>query len=193
MTDRRRETLHLLAGHACLDPIERGAVDDTMALLRAPGDPFDRSSFPAHLTASAIVLDEGRTHVLVVWHAGLGRWLQPGGHCESGDADLLDTARRETAEETGLRLGRDALLAHVDVHDIPARSDEPSHRHHDLRFAFVSARSAIEELREGSTSGWVPVGRLDALATDTSLRRAVGRALREATVHAGHRDANAPN
>ena len=196
MTDRRRETLRLLAGHACVDNVERRAVDDTIALLRASEDPFDRSSFPAHLTGSAIVLDEARTHLLVVWHAGLGLWLQPGGHCESGDADLLQTARRETAEETGLHLdafGNDALLVHVDVHDIPARAQEPAHRHHDLRFAFVAPRSAVEVLRDGSASGWVPIERLDGLAIDASLRRAVERALREATAHAGHRDANASN
>jgi len=40
-----------------------------------------------------------------------GHWSFPGGRCDAGDADLIDTALRELAEECGIRLGRDRLEA----------------------------------------------------------------------------------
>lgn len=85
----------------------------------------------AHLTASALVFDADAHHVVLVHHAKLGGWVQPGGHLEEGDASFLAAAQREVSEETGLapegappaapaRITEHALtggrcLAHVDV------------------------------------------------------------------------------
>jgi 8-oxo-dGTP pyrophosphatase MutT (NUDIX family) len=196
VSDRRSAVQRLLSEHSCLDAAERHAVDETLTLLRAVVDPFARSSLPGHITASAIVLDERAAHVLVVWHEGLGRWLQPGGHCDPADDSPLDTARRETAEETGVRLdprGDDARLVHVDVHAIPARGEEPPHRHHDLRFAVRVPFASAAPLRTDARSGWVSVRALRSIGVDASLRRAVARARRDASASAGQADANAPN
>ncbi len=38
-----------------------------------------------------------------------GHWSLPGGGCEHGDSDAIETALRELAEETGIRLSREAL------------------------------------------------------------------------------------
>ncbi|MCC6858117.1 MAG: CoA pyrophosphatase [Bryobacterales bacterium] len=38
-----------------------------------------------------------------------GHWSFPGGRCEPGDADALDTALRELEEECAVRLGRECL------------------------------------------------------------------------------------
>lgn len=46
-----------------------------------------------------------------------GHMALPGGRRDPDDADLLDTARRETLEETGLRLGREDHLGELgDIH-----------------------------------------------------------------------------
>ncbi|HSJ62822.1 MAG TPA: NUDIX domain-containing protein [Gemmatimonadaceae bacterium] len=195
MTLRRSAALASLAAHRCHDAIEQAAVDATVALLHGAGDPFARANLPGHITASAIVLDESAEHVLVVWHDGLQRWLQPGGHCEPGDGAPLDTARRETAEETGVHLApeRDAgRLVHVDVHDIPARGPEPQHRHHDLRFAFTASYEAAVPLGPGARSGWLRADALPNLGIDDSLRRAVACAVRVAMAAAGQHGASAP-
>lgn len=65
-------------------------------------DGLSRHCTPAHLTASAVVLDEDRSRTLLVLHRRMGLWVQPGGHCEPGDATLRDAARREAWEETGI-------------------------------------------------------------------------------------------
>jgi 8-oxo-dGTP pyrophosphatase MutT (NUDIX family) len=129
----------------------------------------------------------------VVWHDGLQCWLQPGGHCESGDGAPMDTARRETEEETGVRLAPGGRLVHVDVHDIPARGPEPRHTHHDLRFAFTAPYDATGRLIAGARSGWVRADALPELGIDDSLRRAIARAVRETIATAGQRSSGASN
>lgn len=42
--------------------------------------------------------------MLVIWHRALASWLPPGGHLAPGDVSLVDAARRELAEETGVRV-----------------------------------------------------------------------------------------
>ncbi len=45
---------------------------------------------------------------------GPATWRCPGGHAQPEDADLLQTARRETLEEVGLDLGTAELLGLLD-------------------------------------------------------------------------------
>jgi 8-oxo-dGTP pyrophosphatase MutT (NUDIX family) len=72
--------------HAPGDDEERLAVEHTLRLLDAPQDPFLRSTLPAHITGSALVLDVRHRVVLLHRHRRLGIWLQPGGHVEPGEA-----------------------------------------------------------------------------------------------------------
>lgn len=102
---------------------------------------FHRDYLPGHITGSAWILDDDRSHVLLVHHAKLNKWLQPGGHAD-GDENVLRVASREAEEETGLNAL--TLITHsifdLDIHPIPARSDFPEHLHFDIRFAFVTSR-----------------------------------------------------
>ncbi|MFP3234837.1 MAG: CoA pyrophosphatase [Nitrososphaeria archaeon] len=68
----------------------------------------------SHYAAVSVVLDPGARRVLIVkrtespgdpWS---GDWALPGGRMEPSDADLRQTAIRETMEETGIRLDSDA-------------------------------------------------------------------------------------
>lgn len=164
-----------LARHACADEKEERDVAFVRAFLRAhPQDAHLRSQLLGHLTGSGFVLDAARAHVLLLHHARLHRWLQPGGHGE-GETDPQKIALREIAEETGLADLTPLFegLFDVDVHPIPGRPGEPSHSHLDLRYAFVARDGAEPRLsHESRALRWFP---LDALPgdADPSLRRAV--------------------
>src|SRR6476659_4087444 len=92
-----------LTDYAPSDDRERAFRERMLALCGA-SEPFSRAAFtPGPFTASAFVLSPDRRRLLVVFHRKLGRWLQPGGHIEPSDASIVDAARREVEEETGVR------------------------------------------------------------------------------------------
>ena len=150
-----------------------------MALCRLD-KPFSRRQFqPGHFTASGFVLSVDGDQVLMILHSKLGRWLQPGGHVDSGDVDVLDAARREVAEETGLvrpevMVGSPILLD-VDVHRIPAnpRRDEPAHEHFDLRVLFRARSMDVRAGSDAVDARWVRLDAVQNLETDESVLRAV--------------------
>jgi 8-oxo-dGTP pyrophosphatase MutT (NUDIX family) len=143
------------------------------------GDPFARDHYvPGHFTASAFILSPEGDALLLIHHRKLGRWLQPGGHVEPSDADLLAAARREAAEEVG---GRDLTLDprgsgvfDLDVHTIPAHGASPQHEHFDVRFLFRSPTRRVVEGEEIDGARWVPLAQLARdPAADASVLRAV--------------------
>src|SRR6266511_1047970 len=99
-------------------------------------------------------------------------------------ADEEQAALREAHEETGLP----GLTLHpgaprpldVDVHDIPARGDEPAHEHLDLRYLVVAPERAAlaPALAEMRDLRWFAWDEVDALGPDPGLRRALAKARR---------------
>ncbi len=159
------------------DEVEAHHLQRCVDLLAAPGDPFARDHWdPGHFTASAFILSAAGDQLLLIFHGKLHRWLQPGGHVDPTDADVEAAARREALEEVGLdvleRVGPG--LFDVDVHEIPARKQDPAHAHFDLRFLFRAPAGAIA--RAGSDARgaqWVPLGEVTTLESDESVLRAV--------------------
>lgn len=140
--------------------------------------PFDRHRYdPGHVTGSAFVLSADGAGLLLVHHAKLDRWLQPGGHAGWGEREPLEVALREAQEETGIReLSPVSLVPFdVDVHAIPAHGAEPAHRHFDVRYLFTApdgvAPKASSESREVR---WFPLDEA-AEAGDDSVKRVVGK------------------
>ena len=127
------------------------------------------------------MLSPDRSQVLLIWHSKLHRWLQPGGHLDPGDADVVAAARREVAEETAVvdvspGPGFPTLLD-VDVHVIPPnpRKQEPAHRHYDLRIALVADRTSAVAGDDALAVRWVDLAELASIDTDESVRRAAAR------------------
>ncbi len=187
MTNRRQHLRTLLQDHRPADALERAHRDATLALLDGPGDPFSRDHFlPGHVTASAFVLSPDGASLLLILHGKLHRWLQPGGHVDPEDADVLAAARREVAEEVGILNVPVSPLAtgivDIDVHVIPARKQDPEHRHFDVRFLFQANDLAFSAGSDAHAGQWVRLTDIPQLESDASVLRAVGKiqALRQA-------------
>ena len=183
----RDEILAVVHGYVERHPDEREHLRPLLNQLDAVLPITDRTAYPGHLTASALVVDDdGR--MLRIWHNVFGKWLQPGGHLEPADSNLLDAAVRELAEETGVILDATALLGSdtsaagpidIDVHAIPANRNkrEAKHYHFDLRYAFRLAAAAEVRLQWEEVSGfqWIPIDEIRSPRIAAKLGSALRR------------------
>ena len=170
------QKIRLLLDQYSTDIAEEQAYLQVMKVHALADDCHLRSRLNAHFTASAWVLDSTQRRVLLIHHNKLQRWLQPGGHLEADDADLLSSARREVAEECGLHdleLLREGLFD-VDVHTIPQRGEVPEHLHLDLRFIFRAVNEETQlDLSEVSAARWIPLDEAQQTLDSISLLRMV--------------------
>lgn len=161
---------------------------EAMRNLASSGLPsLSRDNFsPGHFTASAFVLSSARDQLLLIRHRKLGLWLQPGGHIESTDRDVLSAAMREVREETGLsEVIVESPLFDLDVHQIPAWQDTPAHLHHDIRVLLIARSLQVEGADDAAEARWFSLPELVAAhgelasgyGTDESVRRAAKRLL----------------
>jgi len=170
-----------LLAHPAASSAERQHVAATLALLDTPAPTARTQLDPGHLTASAFVVSPDRRSLLLIHHRTLGLWLQPGGHLDPADRSLEQAARRELAEETGVRavepLGGGSLLLDIDVHQIPPnpRRGEGAHRHFDVRFALRALEASLRPSTEVGGARWVPLVAVDRVQTDASVRAAATR------------------
>ena len=168
-----------LERHVPADAKEAGDLAEMLAFLDRHPDPFDRDILEGHFTGSAVVVSATGDRVLLLHHRKLDRWLQPGGHAEPGEREGAMVALREAREETGI----EGLILHpaaprpldVDVHPIPARGDEPAHRHLDLRYLVVAPRAGTPRpaAEEARALRWFTWEELSAVDLDPGLRRAL--------------------
>ncbi|MFF1796958.1 NUDIX hydrolase [Kitasatospora sp. NPDC058263] len=161
---------------------ERLRLDYLDHLAEQPEGLF-RSCLPAHITASAAVVDPAAGRVLLTLHPKIGLWLQMGGHCEPGDRDLASAALREAVEESGIP---DLVLLAADGVPVPAKldrhqvrctgKDRPENTHLDVQYIAVAPPGAEALISEESLDlRWFGFDELPEL-TDHSVRDLVARA-----------------
>lgn len=180
MSERIEPLFASLESHRPVDHRERRYRDEMRELLRAGGNPFSRRSYrPGHFTSGAFVLSPDRAALLMIHHARLSRWLQPGGHVEPGDEDLFAAALREVAEESAIEAPATETgfpgIFDLDIHAIPAGRDEPAHHHFDVRFLLrspvwtISAGDGVNEIR------WVPLNEAGRLNREPAMVRVLAK------------------
>ena len=150
-----------------------------LAFIAAHPDALHRSCLEGHLTGSAAVIDPSTRQVLLLLHAKVQRWLQPGGHAD-GDGNLARVALREAAEETGiegLRVLQPAV--DLDVHLFHnAIATEPDHLHLDVRHLVIAPPGAVAVTNHESEGvRWVPVEGIAREAVDPGTVRMVEAAV----------------
>lgn len=171
----RATLLRELALHIPGDAEEAQMLRALSEFVRDNGDCCSREAERGHVTASAWVVDSRLQRVLLLHHGKLNRWLQPGGHIESGDTSACAAALREATEETGLTFFRQlGTVFDVDVHDIPGRHGEPPHVHYDVRYAFLAdPGEPLAITRESRELGWFPVADAARLSNSESVQRMI--------------------
>jgi 8-oxo-dGTP pyrophosphatase MutT (NUDIX family) len=126
-----------------------------------------------HLTGSVWILNRERDRALLTHHGKLDIWVQPGGHVEPGET-VYQGARREMAEETGLAGTplQGEILFDMDAHLIPARKDQPSHYHFDLRYLMeADSGEPLLITKESKDLKWIPLEEIPLYTRSESVLR----------------------
>lgn len=174
----RASALAELEGYRPGDARQEQLRADFVQHLHDEPDGLWRGGPPAHLTASALVLDPTGTRALLTLHRRGGFWGQFGGHLEPGDTSLADAALREAAEESGVE-GLRLLTGPVDLDRHTLSSAFGRCREHlDVRFAAVAPADADPVVSDESVDvAWWPVDALpDGVVADLGRLLAAARA-----------------
>lgn len=146
--------------------------------------PFERETEKGHVTGSGFVLSSDKTHLLMVHHKKLGKWLQLGGHADS-NPHTYEVALTECMEESALKslkffpLDMIAgmrcvypVVFDLDRHLIPARGNEKEHYHYDVRYLLIADRNEpIEVSDESYAVEWVPLNEVLKRNKESSIER----------------------
>ncbi|MCG3205178.1 MAG: hypothetical protein KCHDKBKB_01897 [Elusimicrobia bacterium] len=173
-SDNRTPLIHLLENYVAIDDEDDRQRNQILAFVTAHPKCFERSHWSGHITGSAWLMDQTGEKVLLTHHKKLGKWLQLGGHAD-GDCDIQAVALREAYEESGLKKGIRPLsnrIFDVDIHPIPARTNEPAHYHYDVRFVFQAVGSdPVLAGRESIELAWINIRDLHSFSNEESLHR----------------------
>jgi 8-oxo-dGTP pyrophosphatase MutT (NUDIX family) len=139
-------------------------------------DALDRTCADGHLTGSAMVVDPATGRFLLMLHAKLGRWFQPGGHAD-GNATLPGVAWREATEETGV-VGLTLAVPAIDLDIHEVAPPHGPHLHLDVRYLAVAPAGATPARNHESLDlRWATVDELAGYGVDPGTHRLAAAAL----------------
>jgi 8-oxo-dGTP pyrophosphatase MutT (NUDIX family) len=158
------------------DPAHEAHRRRILAFVDDHPDALERTCAEGHLTGSGMVVDPVDRKFLLLLHAKLGRWFQPGGHAD-GDGVLPRVAWREASEETGIAGLRVAVPAiDLDVHLVGP--PHGPHLHLDVRYLVVAPPGAVPAGNHESLDlRWASVGELPGYDVDAGILRLARAAL----------------
>lgn len=169
----KNELLNLLNNYLQIFPEEK---ERQLKLLEFLNKTKDReiigwNNFEGHIVASGFIYAKKENKFLVLYHKELKRYLSPGGHADSIDKNILESARREIKEETGLnnfeqlKISSNELIPiDIDTHKIPFNKirNLPEHYHFDFRYIFIidEIKNIKIDTNESDNYQWIDIARL---------------------------------
>ena len=142
------------------------------------GDIFTRDNEESHMTASCWVVNPSRTKVLMAYHNIYNSFGWLGGHAD-GEQDMASVAKKELAEESGLKNFKMLAPGIFMTYKLPVlphtKNGRPIKEHGHIGFAYLFEASDTEPIRvrkgENSRIEWIPVSKiLDAVSeTDAHM------------------------
>ena len=179
----RNQLLNLLTNYSKTYPLEQACSSQISEFINQYDTCFERELSVGHITGSAWIVNSAGTHTLLTHHKKLNKWLQLGGHAD-GESDILQAAKREADEESGLTqlAVEDEAIFDIDVHSIPARAKEAQHFHYDIRFVFRATGSESFIVSDESHDlAWVEITKLEDYTTEQSMVRMAQKWLKTAS------------
>lgn len=149
--------IELLRAYVPSDSEEKIYKERMLEFIAQHDDCFERSLAIGHFTGSAWLLNHDESHVLLMHHAKLDKWMQLGGHCD-GDSDVLAVALKEAQEESGISniIPVSEDIFDIDIHLIPAFGNNQEHYHYDVRFLLqVNGPEPFVQNRESKELRWI--------------------------------------
>jgi 8-oxo-dGTP pyrophosphatase MutT (NUDIX family) len=162
---KRKKLLKLLHGYSPHAEEEREYKARMLRFVEENPDCFERSLEEGHITGSSWLLNKSGSKALLLLHAKLDLWVQPGGHCD-GNPDVLETSLKEAREESGIfsiaPLSDEVF--DIDIHLFPAKGSQKEHFHYDVRFLLqVTSDEELVPNSESKEMRWI--GRDEELPT----------------------------
>ena len=143
------------------NPQEVQDKQEFLRRLKSGEELFTRDNASAHITASAWVVNQDHTKVLMVYHNLYDSWSWLGGHAD-GDQDLLKVAKKEVQEESGLESIKEVISDIFSLEILPVNGHVKkgqyvsSHLH--LNVTYLLEADELQSVRikedENSNVGW---------------------------------------
>lgn len=129
-----------------------------LAFLQRNSDALMRENRSAHFSASAWIVNQDGSKVLMAYHRLYDSWAWLGGHAD-GESDLLQTALREAREESGLCDVKPLMTAPFSLEILPVFGHVkkgcyvPSHTHLNLTYLLQADDGQKLFVKEDENSG----------------------------------------
>lgn len=149
-----------------------------------PDSVFQRG-YPAHFTASGLVLSPDMHKVLLVYHTIYNAWTWPGGHGD-GETDLLSAAMREVREETGIRhvIPFSPNIAALDILPVAGHWKNgqyiAAHLHLSVGYGLIANDDQALRVKKDENKGvkWINLSDMDAYASERHMQPVYHKVLR---------------
>jgi ADP-ribose pyrophosphatase YjhB (NUDIX family) len=173
------DAIALLNAYQPTDTSEQEAKAFIQSFVNENAEYWSRRTLSGHLTGSAWITNTERTQAVLLHHKKLDIWVQPGGHMDDSDDSLVSASLREAVEETGLNslaLASESIFD-LDVHEIPARKEEPKHWHLDVRYWFEAKDMTLSISEESNDLKWLTRSEIENITSEESVLRMVRKTL----------------